>query len=265
MISVKLLLVIAKIHGVESKSIDCVLVFPQADLDIDIWMQLPIGFQTIKVPNHSQLYLLKLKKNLYGLKQASFNWYKKLQDGLKDRGFKSSKIDQCLYMKDGMVILVYVDYCIIVGKDMGEINKFVQSMQQCSENFVLTDEGSIDKFLGIEISRLGKQEFEISQLFLIKRILALLQLEHNGFETDSHDKLTPMAPQFLNKDLMGKPRKKSWKYQTAVGMLSYLQGHTRPDISMSVHQTARFCNDLKLSHEQTITCIGRYLLGLRDK
>jgi hypothetical protein len=48
-------------------------------------------------------------------------------------------------------------------------------------------------------------------------------------------------------------------------MLSYLQGHTRPDISTSVHQTACFCNDLKLSHEQAITLIGRYLLGSRDK
>jgi hypothetical protein len=168
-------------------------------------------------------------------------------------------------MKDGMVILVYVDDCIIVGKDMGEIDGFVKSMQQGSENFVLTDEGSIDKFLGIEIKRLGKQEFEISQPFLIDRILALLQLEHNGHEMESNDKLTPAAPQILNKDLMGKPRKKSWKYRTAVVMLSYFQGHTRPDISMPVHQTARFCNDPKLCHEQAITRIGRYLLGSRDK
>ena len=108
-------------------------------------------------------------------------------------------------MKDGMVILVYVGDCIIVGKDMRGIDEFVQSMQQGSENFVLTDEGSIDKFLGIGIKRLGKQEFEISQPFLIDRILALLQLEHNGFETNSNDKLTPAAPQILNKDLMGKP------------------------------------------------------------
>jgi len=81
-----------------------------------------------------------------------------------------------------------------LGKDMGEIDEFLRSMQQGSENFVLTDEGSIDKFLGIEIKRLGKQEFEISQPFLIDRILALLQLEHNGFETDSNDKLMPAAP-----------------------------------------------------------------------
>ena len=64
---------------------------------------------------------------------------------------------------------------------------------------------------------------------------------------------------------MGKPQKKSWKYQTAIGMLSYLQGHTQPDISMPVHQTAHFCNDPKLSHEQAITCIERYLLGSRNK
>jgi hypothetical protein len=78
MISVKLLLVVAKIHGLELKSIDFVLAFPQADLDIDIWMELPIGFQTIEDPNHSQLYVLKLITNLCRLKQASFNWYKKL-------------------------------------------------------------------------------------------------------------------------------------------------------------------------------------------
>jgi len=52
-ISVKLLLVIAKIHGLESKLIDFVLAFPQADLDIDIWMELLIGFQTIEDPDLS--------------------------------------------------------------------------------------------------------------------------------------------------------------------------------------------------------------------
>ena len=41
MLTVKLLLVIAKIHRLDSKSIDFVLAFPQADLDVDIWMELP--------------------------------------------------------------------------------------------------------------------------------------------------------------------------------------------------------------------------------
>eukprot|EP00956_Cyclotella_meneghiniana_P030894 scaffold79379_cov36-Cyclotella_meneghiniana.AAC.1 len=34
---------------------------------------------------------------------------------------------------------------------------------------------------------------------------------------------------------------------------------------MATHQTARFCIDPKLSHEQAIMRIGRYLLGTADR
>ena len=45
MLSVHLILEIFKIHNLDSKAIDFVLASPQADLEEDIWMQLPIGFQ----------------------------------------------------------------------------------------------------------------------------------------------------------------------------------------------------------------------------
>ncbi len=48
-------------------------------------------------------------------------------------------------------------------------------------------------------------------------------------------------------------------------MLGYLQGSTRPDIAIAVHQCARFCNDPKLSHERAIRRIGKYLNGKADK
>jgi hypothetical protein len=41
-------------------------------------------------------------------------------------------------------------------------------------------------------------------------------------------KITPVGTPLLNKDLEGKPRKKDWKYCTAIGILTYLQGNTRP-------------------------------------
>ncbi len=41
--SVRLLLVVAKIHGLQSQSIDFVLAFPQADLDVPVYMELPAG------------------------------------------------------------------------------------------------------------------------------------------------------------------------------------------------------------------------------
>ena len=34
----------AKIHGLPSRSIDFVLAFPQADLEVPVYMELPLGF-----------------------------------------------------------------------------------------------------------------------------------------------------------------------------------------------------------------------------
>ena len=45
MLTVRLILAIAKIHNLDSKAIDFVLVFPQADFKEDIWMQMPVGSQ----------------------------------------------------------------------------------------------------------------------------------------------------------------------------------------------------------------------------
>ena len=43
-------------------------------------------------------------------------------------------------------------------------------------------------------------------------------------------------------------------------MLKYLQGNRRPEMSMSVHQTAHLCNNPILSQEKAIKRLGRYLL-----
>ena len=53
-------------------------------------------------------------------------------------------------------------------------------------------------------------------------------------------KSTPFGNTLLQKDLYRKQRKEAWNYQTAVGMLHYLQGNTHKKISMAVHQTKRF-------------------------
>ena len=86
-LSVRLILAIAHIHGLNSKSIDFVLAFPQADIDIDIWMELPEGMIPVGDESNRHLYTLKLNKSLYGLKQASHNWYEKLKKYFLDQDF----------------------------------------------------------------------------------------------------------------------------------------------------------------------------------
>ena len=63
-----------------------------------------------------------------------------------------SVIDPCFYLKNGMIILTYVDDCIIAGRSIKDIDSFIYYLQHGSENFILTDEGDVNKFLGIEIT-----------------------------------------------------------------------------------------------------------------
>ena len=89
MLSVRLLLVVTKIFKLKSKVIDFVLAFPQADLDVDIWMYLPIGFEIDRETEEDskRSYVHELNKSLYVLKQASFNWNEKTQDWASGQEF----------------------------------------------------------------------------------------------------------------------------------------------------------------------------------
>jgi hypothetical protein len=61
--------------------------------------------------------VLKLKKSLYGLRQDPKTFYDKLRFGLLERGWQQSKIDPFLFMKPGMICVVYVDDTIIGALD----------------------------------------------------------------------------------------------------------------------------------------------------
>jgi hypothetical protein len=138
-------------------------------------------------------------------------------------------------------------------------------MKDSPKGYVSTDEGDINKFLGIEIKEITKNKFKLSQPFLIKGIVNLLGLGQNEFDVHTNTKITPVGKPLLNKDLGGTPHKKDWKYCTAIGMLPYLQGNTRPEISMITHQLAQFCQDPRRSHEQATTRLGRYLAHTKDR
>jgi hypothetical protein len=67
MVTVRLILLLAQIYKLVLKAIDFALAIPHAELYVDIWMYLPIGFQ-VDTENEYKCYILKLNKSLYGLK-----------------------------------------------------------------------------------------------------------------------------------------------------------------------------------------------------
>ena len=101
----------------------------------------------------------------------------------------------------------------------------------------------------------------MTQLFLIEIILSLLGLEDGR----TNQKCTTVGKPLSNKDLNSVERKYKRNYRSAIGTLTYLTESVRPDIAMAAHQCARFSNNPKMSHEQAILRIARYLLFSRRR
>ena len=176
-----------------------------------------------------------------------------LREGLEKRGFKSSVIDECVFYSEGAVILTYVDDCIIFGDSDKRVDEVIQSLHEGSENFDFTDEGNVDKYLGVEVKELGDDTFELSQPHLIERIIEFVGLHGNDVKLRD----TPVGKPLLNKDLDGVPRIEDWNYRAAVGMMNYLVKTSRPDLAMAVHQCARYNNKPMLSHEKAVKRIAK--------
>ena len=67
----------------------------QADLNINVYMELPIGKD---VPNGGNRdYILNLKKYLYGLKQASANWFETQKKVFNSIDFEQSQVYPCVF------------------------------------------------------------------------------------------------------------------------------------------------------------------------
>jgi hypothetical protein len=97
-------------------------------------------------------------------------------------------------MKKGLIVLVYVDNCIIISDNKLKIQHLVHSLSTGSEEFVLTQEGTLDKFLGIDIKPIGTDSYELSQPFLIERLINFVE---DGIEFNLNEKKHPLLLESL--------------------------------------------------------------------
>ena len=148
-VSVRFILIISQLVGLETQALDFVIAFPQAKLDVPVYMKIPPG---INNENGSKdEYLISLKSSHYGLKQSSANWYDCLKKGLERRGFRESKADPCVFMNKGMIIMTYVDDCILISNKKETLDQFIHSLANGIKKVEFIDEGAIDKYMELEI------------------------------------------------------------------------------------------------------------------
>eukprot|EP00957_Ditylum_brightwellii_P073416 5579011-Ditylum_brightwellii.AAC.1 len=88
----------SKLYNLNTRSIDFVLAYPQAEVKSTIYLFPPLD---IIISGNGKDYVLKLKKNLYGLKDT----------------------DMCAFKKDGVIIIVYVNDCLIFANSKEEADK----------------------------------------------------------------------------------------------------------------------------------------------
>lgn len=247
LVTVRTLLAVATKNNWLIHQLDVNNAFLHGDLHEEVYMKIPQGFS-----KENETRVCRLRKSLYGLKQASRNWYQKFTTALLGLGFCSSKSDHSLfiYRKDGIFIasLIYVDDVIITGNDSKKIQEIKQSLH---DQFSIKDLGELKYFIGIEVAKTS------SGLVLSQRKYTLDILEDCGMEgcrlisfpIEQNIKLA-----MDDKD----PKVDATHYRRLIGRLLYLQA-TRPDIAYSVNILSQFVSDPRKNHMDALFRILRYL------
>lgn len=221
--------------------------FLHGNLDEDVYMKPPQGYK-ITHPN----MVCRLKKSLYGLRQASRNWYSKLSKTLIDYGFQESRVDQSLFtytkLSIFIVVSVYVDDLIIAGNHEEACAKFKHYLSQC---FHMKDLGKLKYFLGIELTH------DQEGLFICQRKYTLDILTKCGM-LGSKPSPFPMEANHKLALANGPPYSDPLKYRRRIARLIYLT-ITRSELTYSVHVLSQFMQTPLQDHWDEAMRVLRYL------
>ena len=103
------------INNWQTRQIDFTLAYPQANIECNMYMDIPKGFQ---YGGTRKKHCMLLIKNLYGQKQAGQTWQLHLRRGLMDLGFEKS--NECVFYRGSTLLLTYIDDCILAGPSKEE-------------------------------------------------------------------------------------------------------------------------------------------------
>jgi len=243
--SFRCLLAIASGKKLKLEHFDVTNAFTQADLDdVLIFVEPPKGFDTER--DQFGTKVLKLKKALYGTKQASRLWQTTLADFLEnDLGFTRSRNDPCLFLleRDGGIIIlgIYVDDIIVAYRG----NLFDWFKSKFLERFRAKHIGPLYWFLGIAVDQSPSYVVSISQERYIKNMVEKYAPEYASQSLDKFEH--PRGDVYSSLRLAETDEERSLAsqlpYMNLVGALLYIAVMTRPDISFHCSILSKFMSD----------------------
>ncbi|GMJ13708.1 hypothetical protein HRI_005040000 [Hibiscus trionum] len=257
MTSFKVLLALAASNDWHLLQLDVNNAFLNGQLDEEVYMKLSLGYNlkdSMSCANldESSNLVCKLNKSIYGLKQASRQWFHAFSQVILKCGFVQSPSDHSLFTKgtgdDFIALLVYVDDVVLAGKNLlllEAVQDFLQS------HFKLKLLGPLKYFLGFEIA------MNDTGISLSQRHYTLQLLEDTGCLGKKPAETPIIASHKLSVhegDLLTDPQ----IYRRLVGRLLYLT-HTRPDITFAVHLLSQFVSSPRQPHLQAVYHLLSYI------
>jgi hypothetical protein len=129
----------------ELYQMDVKTAFLNGDIDETIYMVQPKYF----VSGDAKKMIYKLKKFIYGLKEAFRQWYHKFHQVVLSFDFEMNVVDECIYHKFNgskyIFLVLYVDDILLASNDIGLLHK--------TKKFEIKDIGDTSFILGIQIHR----------------------------------------------------------------------------------------------------------------
>jgi hypothetical protein len=148
MIIVRSIIAMAAAKGWSLHQMNVNNVFLHGDLQEEVYMEQPPGYEDQTHPN----LVYRLKKALYGLKRAPKAWSDKIGQYLVISGFQTCNAKFSLSVKKTdngiIVVVIYVDDLIITGNSDAYIFDLKKLLKQ---KFEMKDLGKLRYFLDIEI------------------------------------------------------------------------------------------------------------------
>ena len=222
----------------------------------------PCGFESKTNPHK----VCKLRKFIYGLKQASRSWNIRFDDAIKSFGFIKNENEPCVYKRDSgsaiTFLVLYVDDILLIGNDIGQMSSVKIWL---SQNFSMKDLGDAMYILGIRIYRdRSRRLIGLCQAKYIEKILKKFNMwdSKRGFIPFRHG--IHLSKSMSPKTYDERERMNKIPYASAIGSLMYAMLCTRPDIAHAVSVTSRYQSNSGEEHWTAVKNIFKYLRRTKD-
>jgi hypothetical protein len=208
----------------------------------------------------------KLRKAMYGLKNAPKAYSDHFMSVLSNLGFKQSTKDECLWsLKNGKSYIHYLfhvdDILVVSNNNMMRDSCFIA----LEKLLKIRDEGPVSMFLGMLIKRLDDGSYSLSQKHYIEKMANTFNVDDSTKSVDS----PLISGHLLTRDMC--PKTEAEKAEAAklpfpalMGSLIYAT-KTRPEISYSVSDAARFMSNWGVEHFRAAMRILKYLYSTRHQ